>query len=272
MNEVILNNGIRMPILGLGVYKTLDIEEMKSAVAWALESGYRSFDTAQMYKNEELLGEALHGAGIDRKEIFITSKVDWENMSYKGTKESLEKSLEKLQTEYLDLFLVHWPGQQKDRLLDTWRGMEELYEEKKIRALGVSNCQPRHLEWILENCRIKPVINQVERHPLLNEKGLKDWCTARNIAMEAWAPLMRGKIDLPEITALADKYGKTPAQIILRWDIQSGYVVIPKSVHQNRIIENAGIFDFILEEEDMELLDGMNQGKRTSFDPETFDF
>ena len=270
--EIELNNGIKIPVIGLGVYKTDSQQEMTDAVQWALEAGYRSFDTAQMYKNEEILGNALKALGVKREDIFITSKVDLANMGYDKTLYSFNESLEKLQTDYLDMFLVHWPGQQKERLVETYKAMEELYKQGKIKVLGVSNCEPKHIEWILEECEITPAVNQVERHPLLNEKELENWCSKHNIKLEAWSPLIRGNINLPQIVNLAEKYNKTPAQIILRWDIQSGYIVIPKSVNKNRIFENADIFSFELSPEDMEILSNMDCGHRTSFDPNTFDF
>ena len=267
-----LNNGIEIPVLGLGVYLTTDYNEMFNAVKWAIEAGYRSFDTAQMYGNEDLLGKAIRELKINRNEIFLTSKVNLQNMGYEKTLRSFDETLAKLQTDYLDMFLVHWPGQQKERLIQTYSAMEKLYSEGRIRAIGVCNCEAKHIEWILESCKTVPVINQVERHPLLNEAKLGKWCFEKNIKMEAWAPLMRGNLDLPQIKQLAEKYGKTPAQIILRWDIQSGYIVIPKSVHKERIFENADIFSFELEKEDMAILDSMDTGFRTSYDPETFDF
>lgn len=272
MYTVKLNNGVEMPVLGLGVYKMLDADEMKSAVNAALEAGYRSFDTAQMYHNESLLGQVLSDTGIARKNIFLTSKVDTGNMGYQKTLDSFEESLEKLRTDYLDLFLVHWPGQQKQRLQETWKALEELCDAKKIRAIGVCNCMPKHIDWLCENGGTVPAVNQVERHPLNNEQSLQDWCSLRNIIMEAWAPLIRGNFNIPEITGLAEKYGKTPAQIILRWDIQSGYIVIPKSVHRERIFENAAIFDFEISREDMDILNRLDTGYTTSFNPETYDF
>ncbi len=272
MFDVALNNGVKMPVLGLGVYKTLEPSEMKTAVNAALEAGYRSFDTAQMYQNEELLGAALETSAIDRSALFLTSKVDLGNMGYQAVLDSFEVSLKKLKTDYLDLFLVHWPGQQKLRLQETWRAMEALYAAKKVRAIGVCNCLPRHLEWILEMRGVVPAVNQVERHPLRVGRELQDWCAARGIRMEAWSPLIRGNFNLPAILALAEKYQKTPAQIILRWDIQGGYVVIPKSVHPERIVENAGIFDFSLEPADMAVLDGLDIGHTISRDPRTYDF
>lgn len=267
-----LNNGVEIPVVGLGVYQTNSFEEMLNAVKWASDAGYTSFDTAQMYKNENLLGKALKEAGLDRKELFITSKVDLHNMGYENTIKSFEESLQKLETEYLDLFLVHWPGQKKERLVETYKAMENLYKQGKIRAIGVCNCEPKHIDWILEECEVVPAINQVERHPFQNDKKLFEFCSQKGINLEAWAPLNRGNFDNPKIKEIANWYERTPAQIILRWDIQSGYIVIPKSVHRERIFENADIFNFELSIEDMETLDNMNTGVRTSFAPETFDF
>lgn len=272
MFDVVLNNGVKMPVLGLGVYKTKEAAEMQTAVDSALDAGYRSFDTAQLYGNEDLLGQAVKNNGIARDEIFLTSKVHMSMMGYDRTIRSFDESLGKLRTDYLDLFLIHWPGQKKERLQDTWRALEYLYEERRVRAIGVCNCTPRHLGWILERCVTVPSVNQIERHPLLNRKELYEWCTAYGIQPEAWAPLIRGSFDLPELAGLAAKYGKTPAQIILRWDVQSGYVVIPKSVNRGRIFENADVFDFQLEEADMKLLDGLDTGYTTGWDLDTYDY
>ena len=270
MYDVTLNNGVKMPVLGLGVYKTLDAEEMRRAVDGALRAGYTSFDTAQMYENEHLLGEALERAGVSRGGIFLTSKVDLCNMGYENAKASFYESLEKLRTDYLDLFLIHWPGQKKERLKETWRALEELAAAGKIRAIGVCNCTPRHIGWLTEEGGTIPALNQIERHPLFNQQKLCAWCMEHGIHVEAWAPLVRGGFALPGILALAEKYKRTPAQIILRWDIQSGCIVIPKSVHEERIIENAGIFDFELEEADMEALGSMETGYTTGWELERF--
>lgn len=272
MQDITLNNGITMPILGLGVYKTLDLSEMQRAVDGAFRAGYTSFDTAQMYENEQLLGEALEKSGVGREKIFLTSKVDLGNMGYQNTKDSFAASLEKLRTDYLDLFLVHWPGQKKERLQETWRAMEELLSAGKIRAIGVCNCTPRHIGWLTENGGTLPAVNQIERHPLFNQNGLAAWCMEQGIRVEAWAPLVRGGFALPGIVLLAEKYRRTPAQIILRWDIQSGCIVIPKSVHEERITENADIFDFELEAEDMRTIDAMETGYTTGWDLESFDY
>ncbi len=267
-----LNNGVEMPVLGLGIYLMENLNEMKQAVESALKAGYRSLDTAQMYGNEALLGETLQTCGMARKELFLTSKVDNGNQGYENTLTSFSESLKKLKTDYLDLFLIHWPGQQKARLLDTWRAMEKLYQDGLVRAIGVCNCEPQHLEWILEKAQIIPAINQVEHHPLFQDEALALWCREKGIQMEAWAPLIRGSFDLPGLKEIAEKYNKSPAQIILRWNIQKDYIAIPKSIHPNRILENADLFDFSLEEKDIAVLDQMNQGQRTSFDPRTFDF
>lgn len=272
MYDVTLNNGVKMPVLGLGVYKTLDLAEMQRAVDGALNAGYRSFDTAQMYENEHLLGEALEKTGVPRRELFVTSKVDLGNMGYQNAKDSFAESIEKLRTDYLDLFLVHWPGQKKERLKETWRALQELSSDGKIRAIGVCNCTPRHIGWLTEDGGALPAVNQIERHPLFNQQALCAWCMEHDIHVEAWAPLVRGGFALPKILALAEKYGRTPAQIILRWDIQSGCIVIPKSVHEERIIENADIFDFELEEADMEVIGGMETGYTTGWDLENFDY
>ena len=270
MYDVTLQNGVSMPVLGLGVYKTRTMEEMQHAVDSAVDAGYRSFDTAQMYQNEELLGAALAHASISRNDMFITSKIDLPNMSRDGVAISFAESLKKLQTVYLDLLLVHWPGQQPLRLQEVWAAIEDLYDQKKVRAIGVCNCTEKHLDWIRETCRILPMVNQIERQPLLNQKVLFSYCRRLGIQTEAWSPLLRGNFNIPEIVSLTDKYHKTAAQIILRWDIQSGYVVIPKSVHRERIFENAGIFDFMLAEEDMALIDSLDTGYTTGWDLDTF--
>lgn len=269
---VSLYNGIEMPLVGLGVFKTNDQKEMDNAVRYALEAGYRSFDTAQMYQNEHVLGEALRRSGIARGDIFLTSKLDNPNQGYDKALASFEESLRKLKTDYLDLFLIHWPGQKRARLIESWRALERLHKEGRIRAIGVSNFMKRHLQWMAEDCEVMPAVNQIERHPLLNQNKLAAWCMQRGIQVEAWGPLVRGSFDFPQIRELAARYGKTPAQIILRWDVQSGYVVIPKSVHRERILENIDLFDFTLDEADMRAIDAMDANCRTSHDPETFDF
>ena len=273
MINVKLNNGIEMPILGLGIYKITDKKELYNAVKWAVDSGYRKFDTAQFYDNERELGEAIRKTGIDREKVFITTKIWNTNQGYKSTRESFEESLKKLNMDYVDLLLIHWPGQKKERYLDTWRALENIYQIKKARAIGVSNFEIKHLNDIFANCVIAPVINQIERHPNLNRKELIEFCKSHNMNIEAWSPLARGKlIDNKTLESIAEKYNKTVAQIILRWNIENKIVVIPKSITKERIEENIDIFDFSLEEEDIKKIDSMNNNKRTGLDPMEFDF
>jgi len=248
MINVKLNNGIEMPILGLGIYKITDKKELYNAVKWAIDSGYRKFDTAQFYDNERELGEAIRKTGIDREKVFITTKIWNTNQGYKSTRESFEESLKKLNMDYVDLLLIHWPGQKKERYLDTWRALENIYQIKKARAIGVSNFEIKHLNDIFANCVVAPVINQIERHPNLNRKELIEFCKSHNMNIEAWSPLA------------------------IRWNIENKIVVIPKSITKERIEENIDIFDFSLEEEDIKKIDSMNNNKRTGFDPMEFDF
>ena len=246
---------------------------MYNALKWALDSVYRKFDTAQFYDNERELGEAIRKTGIDREKVFITTKIWNTNQGYKSTRESFEESLKKLNMDYVDLLLIHWPGQKKERYLDTWRALENIYQIKKARAIGVSNFEIKHLNDIFANCVIAPVINQIERHPNLNRKELIEFCKSHNMNIEAWSPLARGKlIDNKTLESIAEKYNKTVAQIILRWNIENKIVVIPKSITKERIEENIDIFDFSLEEEDIKKIDSMNNNKRTGFDPMEFDF
>lgn len=272
MFNVKLNNQLEMPILGMGVYLVKDLAQMQEMVDNAIKAGYRSFDTAQMYKNEELLGQALHNAAIKREKLFLTTKIDLPNMSYDKVFTSFEESLGKLQTDYVDLLLVHWPGQNKTRLQEVWQAFEKLYIDKRVKAIGVCNCLTKHLEWILATAKIVPAVNQLEHHPLFNRQELGEFCFAHEIQPEAWAPLIRGKIELPEIMVLSQKYAKTPAQIILRWNVQSNWIVIPKSVNPKRIKENIDVFDFELSDDDMALINSLNTNYTTGWDLATFDF
>lgn len=267
---VTLNNGHLMPLLGLGVFKTTDQQEMNHAVSWALEAGYRLFDTAQMYGNESLLGNALESSGIRREDCFLTSKLEPSNSGDPAG--ALSRSLDALKTDYLDMFMIHWPGQQKERLIRVWQQLEHLHRQGLIRSLGVCNCTINHLQWILDNCSITPAVHQVEHHPMLNETELYRWCRSHDIQLQAWAPLMRGSLDHPILLEIAERYHKSVAQIILRWDIQQGFSVIPKSVHRERIFQNAGIFDFRLEQADILLLDKMHTGQRSGKNPLSYDY
>lgn len=266
-DTVELNNGVRMPWLGLGVWKVEDGDEVIRAVSAALAHGYRSIDTAAVYGNEVGVGQAIRESGIKREELFITTKVWNTDHGFDNTLRAYETSLEKLGLDYVDLYLVHWPI--KDTYRETWKALVKLYEEKRVRAIGVSNHHIHHLEAIIADTGVIPAVNQVEYHPLLTQKELLAYCKEKGIQLEAWSPLMRGHLDHPTLTELARKYGKTPAQIVLRWDLQTGVVTIPKSVREERIRENADIFDFTLSEEDMAAIDAMNENRRFGTDPDT---
>ncbi|WP_338055263.1 aldo/keto reductase [Sulfobacillus harzensis] len=268
-----LANGVKMPWLGLGVWMAKDGEEVKRAVRAAIEFGYRSIDTAAAYANEEGVGQAIRESAFPRDQLFITTKVWNANQGYESTLAAFEESRKKLQLDYLDLYLIHWavPG----RYLDTWRALVRLYKDGRVRAIGVSNHQPEHLEDIMAHSDVTPMVNQVEFHPYLTQRPLLDFCRKHNIQLEAWSPLFRGGdlLTHPVITTLAEKYGKTPAQIILRWDLQQQVVTIPKSVHRERIKENAEVFDFELAEVDMDQISGLNANRRSfDYDPYNVNF
>ena len=266
-----LHNGVQMPYFGLGVYLSKDGNEVIHAVKDALNHGYRHIDTAAIYNNEEGVGTGIRESNVDRKDVFLVSKVWNTDQGYDSTLKAFDASLNRLGTDYLDLYLVHWP---KEGLYkDTWRALEKLYKEKRIRAIGVSNFLRHHLEDLLTSAEIVPMVNQMEFHPYLVQQGLLDFCAEKGIQYEAWSPLMQGNIfDLDVMKDLASKYNKTIAQIVLRWDLQKGVVTIPKSSKKNRIIANADLFDFELSEEDVQLLDGLDRGKRFGPDPDNFDF
>jgi len=266
-----LNNGVEMPWLGLGVFRSKEGEEVEIAVKTALETGYRSIDTAAIYENERGVGNAIKASGVPRKEIFLTSKVWNTDQGYQSTLDAFDASLEKLQTDYLDLYLIHWPKGQ--RSVETWEAMEELYEKGRVRAIGVSNFLEHHLDDLLPHCKIIPAVNQVEFHPLLIQPKLLEYCQKRGIQHEAWSPIMKGNVTkIREIQELAKKYGKTEVQVVLRWDIQKSVVTIPKSVTPERIISNADIFDFELEPEDMAKIDALDKGRRIGGHPDTINF
>lgn len=266
-----LSNGVEMPWLGLGVYKAEEGEEVERAVKAALAVGYRSVDTAALYENEVGVGKAVRESGVPREDVFITTKVWNTDQGFESTLSAFEESRKKLGMEYVDLYLVHWPV--KGKYKKTWKALEKLYKEGYVRAIGVSNFQIHHLEDLIGDCEFKPMVNQVEFHPLLTQEELRRYCKDEKIQMEAWRPLTRGQIfDNPVIQQLAEKHGKTPAQVILRWNLQHEVVTIPKSVHENRIKENAAIFDFELSAEDMAAIDGLNSNTRLGPDPDNFDF
>ena len=261
-----LYNGVEMPWLGLGVHRAGSGDEVVGAMKCALDAGYRSIDTATYYQNEHRVGQVVAECGIPREEIFLTSKVWNTDQGYRSTIEVFESSLEKLQTSYLDLYLIHWP--RPGTTFETWRAMEELYEKGKIRAIGVSNFMIPHLKRLMENSSIKPMVDQVEFHPELVQPELLKFCKQKQIQMEAWRPIMKGRVNEIELLQeLAEKYRKSPVQVVLRWDIQKGVVTIPKSVTPERIISNANIFDFELSGEDVSRIDALNRNARMGEDP-----
>lgn len=266
-----LANGVKMPRIGLGVFKVEKEEELLTAVKAAIEIGYRSIDTASIYGNEEWVGEAIRQSGLNREELFITSKVWNSDQGYEAALKAFNTSLEKMGLEYLDLYLIHWPVEGK--YTETWRALEDLYKEGKIKAIGVSNFQISHLENLLKTAEIKPMINQIELHPKLAQTELRDFAAKHDMHIEAWAPLMQGGLFENEVlTEMAEKHGKSIAQIVLRWHLQNGIIVIPKSTKPHRIKENAGLFDFELSQQDMELIDSLDEHLRVGADPDNFDF
>ncbi|MBN2981512.1 MULTISPECIES: aldo/keto reductase [Cohnella] len=270
-----LRNGVDMPWLGIGVFQVQEGSELVKALRSAVKLGYRSIDTAAIYQNETGVGqgirEALAETGLARESLFVTSKVWNTDLGYEQTLAAYEASLQKLGLDYLDLYLIHWPVEGKYK--EAWKALETLYNRGKVRAIGVSNFQIRHLEELKESAEIVPMVNQVEFHPLLTQEPLRAYCEERGIQMEAWSPLMQGQLlDHPLLAELAAKYGKTAAQIILRWDLQHGVVTIPKSTKETRIAENANVFDFELAKDDMKRIDALNENRRVGPDPENFDF
>ncbi len=261
--SLVLNNGIEIPQLGYGVWR-VPADETEKAVAAALDAGYRHIDTAKLYGNEEAVGAAVRGSGLDRDEVFVTSKVWNDDHGYDDTRRAFDATMERLDFDVLDLFLIHWPMPEKGLAADTWRAMESLYKEGRIRAIGVSNFHPHHLRALLDHAEVVPTVNQVELHPYLQQHEVREANTALGVATEAWAPLAKGGDLLadPVITRLADKHGRTPAQVVLRWHVQLDTIVIPKSVTPSRIAENIAIFDFELDEDDMSAVAGLDRQAR----------
>ncbi|USK93279.1 aldo/keto reductase [Rossellomorea marisflavi] len=273
--SITLNNGVQMPEIGYGVFRVEEGKDLEKAVETAIRIGYRSIDTAAIYQNEKSVGKGVQNAidagVVTREELFITSKVWNDGLSYDETIQAYEDTLERLGLEYLDLYLIHWPGQNK--YMEPWKALEALYKEGRIKSIGVSNFQVSHLEHLLETAEVKPVINQIEFHPKLVQEEVRAFCEKHDIQVEAWSPLMNAELLNHEtVNEIAESLGKSAAQVILRWDLQHGVVTIPKSMTESRIKENIDIYDFELTEEQVKTLDALDEHKRIGPDPDQFDF
>ena len=268
MNFVTLNNNLKMPQLGFGVWQVEDAKATE-AVANALETGYTSIDTAMIYKNEIGVGKALKDTKIPREELFITTNVGNSDQGYENTLRAFDESLERLGLDYVDLYLIHWPTPEFDEYIDTYKAMEKLYKDGRVKAIGVCNFEIEHLERLLAECDVPPVLNQVECHPYLAQIELKEFCAKHNIYVEAWSPLEQGGEVLQDetIRKIADAHGKTPAQAVLRWHLQNDTIAIPKSVTPSRIEENFDVFDFELTADEMEQINALNKDRRKGAHP-----
>lgn len=268
-----LNNGIEIPSIGLGVFRLEDAKKAQETVEMALSNGYRHIDTAMIYGNEEAVGKGIKNSGIPREEIFLTTKL-WNDDQRSGkVDEAIDASLDRLGMDYIDLYLVHWPV--KDTYVDVWKKMEEVYKQGKAKAIGVCNYHQHHLEDLLEQAEIVPAVNQIECYPYLSQEPLVDYCKSKGIVPEAWGPLGAGKSDIfenPVITGIADKHQKTPAQVVLRWLLQRGIIIIPMSTNKDRQIENMSVTDFELTDEEMQQMFSLNKNKRLGADPDNFNF
>lgn len=266
-----LLDGNKIPQIGLGVWQATN-NEAEHAVSTAFEAGYRSIDTATVYENEKGVGDAIKNSALNRADMFITTKL-W-NPEHNNVKQALSKSLDLLQLDYIDSYLIHWPAPNQNLYIQAWEEIIRAQEEGLIKSIGVSNFLPEHLEQIISATGVKPTINQIELHPLLSQQKTSQWCTQQNIAVQAWSPLAQGGegvFDQKSIIELANKYGKSPAQIVLRWHIQNNVIAIPKSVTPSRIIENFNVFDFELTNEDLTTISALNQNKRLGPHPLEFE-
>lgn len=270
--SITLNNGVAMPQLGFGVWQVPDDEAAK-AVGTALEAGYRSIDTAAVYENEKGTGQAVAASGIPREELFVTTKLWNSDQGYDSTLRAFDASLTRLGLDYVDLYLIHWPLPARNAYVDTYKAFETILAEGRARAIGVSNFLPEHLERLLGETSAVPTVNQIELHPQLQQTESRAFHAKHGIATEAWSPLGsgRGLLEVPTIVAIAQKHGKTPAQVVLRWQVQLGNVVIPKSVTPSRIRENIDVFGFELDDDDLAALAALDEGRRLGPDPATFD-
>ncbi|WP_202918880.1 aldo/keto reductase [Saccharothrix deserti] len=271
MTTTTLNNGVTMPQLGFGVFQ-VSTEDTYDVVREALRVGYRSIDTAAAYGNEEPVGRAIADSGIPRDELFVTTKLWNSHQGYDEAFRAFDASAAKLGLDRIDLYLIHWPAPKQDKYVDTWRALGKLHADGRVRAIGVSNFQPAHLERVVDATGAVPAVNQVELHPWLQQAELRAFHVRHGIATEAWSPLAQGGALLsdPVITDIAAKHGRTPAQVVLRWHVQLDNIVIPKSVTPSRIAENFAVFDFRLDGDDMGRIAELDRGERTGPDPDTF--
>ena len=266
-----LNNGMEIPQVGFGVFRVSD-DESARAVLTAIESGYRSVDTAALYGNESGVGRAIASCGLPREELYVTTKLWNDDQGFDSTFRAFEASLRRLGMDYVDLYLIHWPKPSLDRYVETWRAFEKLYTDERVRAIGVSNFQVAHLQRLLDETRVVPAVNQVELHLGLQQAPLRGFHARHGIVTEAWSPLGQGHaVQHPTVTELAERHGRTPAQLVLRWHLQLGNVVIPKSTTPSRIRENLALFDFTLNETDMAVLAELDTGTRMGPDPDELD-
>lgn len=265
-----LANGIEMPRLGLGVWRVKE-EDAINSVKWAIENGYQLIDTAAVYKNEKGVGEGIRQSGIEREKLFVTTKLWNSDQGYDAAHQAFNESLERLGLEYVDLYLIHWPVDGKFN--DSWRALEEIYESGRAKAIGVSNFHQHHIEELMTTAKIKPMVDQIELHPTLTQVEFRDYLEREDIAVEAWSPLGQGKIlKHPTLVEIGKKHNKSAAQVIIRWHLQNDIIVIPKSVHKERINENFDVLNFELNDEEMELIDGLNINERLGANPDNFDF
>ena len=265
-----LNNGLEMPVLGLGVWQSENGKETIDAVHWALDAGYRHVDTARIYRNEEAVGKALRSGSVPRDQVWLTTKIWNDDIRQQRTAAALDESLERLQTDYADLVLLHWPV---DGSVEAWNALERAVEAGKVRAIGLSNFMEKDIESIIRGGNVVPAVNQIEYHPYLAQQEAITTSDAHDIAVTAWSPLMQGNfLDEPTFGRIGESYGKTAAQVVLRWCLQNDIIVIPKSTNQGRIRENGDLFDFELSEQDMQEIDALERGKRFGPDPHDFEF